>query len=121
MSITDWFKEREDRKYTATTGQKADVPEGVWTKCTSCKHIIYEGELTENLRVCRHCGHHFELTAAQRVEMLADEGTFTEFDAGITSLDPLGFDAVKPYTQSVSVAKEKTGLAEAFVVGRAQN
>ena len=42
MSLADWFKAREDRRYTAANGEdpKTDVPEGVWNNCPSCKHII---------------------------------------------------------------------------------
>lgn len=121
MSLTDWFKARENRRYTpsgATSGS-TDVPEGVWVKCESCSKTIYEGELEDSARVCPGCGFHMELTAEQRIEMLADEGSFMEFDAELTSTDPLGFEAAKPYTVSLSSAKEKSGLAEAVVVGRA--
>jgi acetyl-CoA carboxylase carboxyl transferase subunit beta len=121
MSIGDWFKAREGRHYTPASegAAKADVPEGVWVKCDSCKRIIYEGELVASQRVCPQCGHHFDLTAPQRVAMLADADTFTEFAAGLTSGDPLGFVAVKPYTESLQTARDKSGLAEAVVVGRA--
>ena len=121
MSIGDWFKAREGRSYTPASGgaAKSDLPEGVWVKCESCKHIIYEGELAKSKRVCSHCGHHFDLTAAQRVAMIADDGEFAEFAADLTSGDPLGFVAAKPYTQSLEAAREKSGLTEAVVVGRA--
>ncbi len=79
MPISDWFKAREDKKYTPTgNGSKADMPDGVWAKCPSCKTIVYEGELTAAQRVCPHCGHHIEVGARDRVTMLADEGTFVE-------------------------------------------
>ncbi len=96
------------------------MPEGVWTKCDSCKHIIYEGELAENMRVCRHCGHHFDLTAMQRIDQLVDDGTFQEIDAGPTSADPLGFVANRPYPETLAAARERTGLPEAIVTGRAR-
>ncbi len=122
MSISDWFKAREARRYTAVNGERSagtGVPDGVWSKCASCKRIVYEGQLVENFRVCQHCGHHFDLTASERVGLFADGATFEEFDAGIGSTDPLGFVAAKPYTQSLASARERSGLAEGIVFGRA--
>jgi len=122
MSISDWFKAREARRYTTVNGGRSagtEVPDGVWSKCASCKRIVYEGQLVENLRVCPHCGHHFDLTAYERVGLFADSGTFEEFDAGIASADPLSFVAAKPYTVSLASARERSGLVEGIVFGRA--
>ena len=77
MSISDWFKAREERRYTTVAGgapEKTDVPEGVWSKCAACRHIVYQGELDESLMVCPHCGHHFELTARDRVDAARRRG-----------------------------------------------
>lgn len=51
--------------------------------------------------------------------MLADEGSFTETDVTLTSLDPLSFTSVKPYKEAQARAKERTGMAEAVVTGLA--
>lgn len=122
MSISDWFKAREARRYTSASSERSvnsGVAVGVWAKCPSCKRIVYEGNLAENLRICPHCSHHFDLTAYDRVEMFADPGTFEEFDAGVGSSDPLGFVAAKPYTESLASAQERSGLTEGVVFGRA--
>ncbi len=122
LSIADWFKAREQRRYTAVGGlppEKADVPDGVWSKCPACRHILYAGELQSNLMVCPHCDHHFELSAAQRIELLADGGAVEETDAGMTATDPLRFGGSKPYEESLRAARERTGLPEAVVTGRA--
>jgi acetyl-CoA carboxylase carboxyl transferase subunit beta len=120
MPISDWFKAREDKRYTpAGNGSKADVPDGVWAKCPSCKTIVYEGELAAAQRVCPHCGHHIEMGARQRVGLLADSGSFAELDADIASADPLAFDAAKPYGVSLASAHERSGEIEAMVTGRA--
>jgi len=122
MSISDWFKAREARRYTVVNGERAagsDVPDGVWSKCSACKRIVYEGQLVENLRVCPHCGHNFDLTAFERIGVLSDPGSFVEFDAGVGSTDPLCFTAAKSYTESLDSARERCGLPEGVVVGRA--
>jgi acetyl-CoA carboxylase carboxyl transferase beta subunit len=122
LSISDWFKAREERRYTPVAGKaadKTDVPDGVWSKCAACRHIVYQGELQDNLMVCPHCAHHFDLTAWERLAMLTDEGSFDETDAGLTSTDPLHFDSGKPYAGQLEAARERTGLCEAVLTGRA--
>lgn len=126
MSITDWFSARENRRYTKTAQDAAvppvasgDVPEGVWTKCPSCRRTLLERELIEAQRVCTHCGHHFDLAAHERIEALADPGSFSEIDADLIPCDPLSFVAAKTYAESLAGARAKSGLNEAIVTGRA--
>lgn len=124
MSIADWFSARETKRYTRVTeqvgaGSGSDVPDGVWAKCDSCKKIVYEGELVETLRVCPSCGFHFDLTAPQRIEMLADEGSFRETASQLAPCDPLAFVAAKPYGTQLAAAAEKSGLTEAVITGTA--
>lgn len=123
MSITDWFSQRDNKRYTeAGTGrqQQGDMPEGVWVKCDGCKRTLYEGELEDNLRVCKHCGFHFPVSAPERIVMLADEGSFVETDANLQTCDPLNFTAAKSYEQSLASAREKSGLNEAVLTGTAR-
>jgi acetyl-CoA carboxylase carboxyl transferase subunit beta len=123
MPISDWFSARENRRYTRVTEKGAaagsDVPDGVWVKCEGCKRTIYEGELVQFLRVCPTCGFHFDLTAPQRIDLLADEGSFVEIGAELTSCDPLEFVAAKPYAAQLATAAEKSGLPEAIITGTA--
>jgi len=67
--------------------------------------------------VCSNCGHHFRLSAAARLELLLDEGTFEERDPGLQSLDPLGFVDLKAYPDRVAAAQATTGLRDAAVWG----
>lgn len=123
MPISDWFIARENRRYTKVADETAvasDVPDGVWVKCEGCKHALYEGELDANLRVCRHCGHHFDLNAPQRIEMLVDPDSFEEFDADLSSCDPLEFSAAKSYADSLESAKARSGLSDAVMTGDAR-
>jgi len=124
MPLADWFSARDSRRYTRLDDtpqapSSTDVADGVWVKCQGCKHTLYEGELEDNLWVCKHCGYHFDITAPQRIELLTDEGSFAEMDADIEPCDPLGFVAAKSYEVSLESAREKSGLAEAVITGRA--
>ncbi len=122
MSITDWFKAREEKRYTELgTGLRSgsETPDDVWLRCDGCRRSISEGELVDNLRVCKYCGHHFEMTAPERVLLLADGDSFVELDAGLESGDPLRFGGEKRYVDKLADAREKSGLREAIVTGRA--
>ncbi|GFN22883.1 MAG: acetyl-CoA carboxylase carboxyltransferase subunit beta [Thermoanaerobacteraceae bacterium] len=83
-------------------------------KCPECREILIQKQLEDNLKVCPHCGYHFRLTAAERLQQTVDEGTFRELDAELTSRDPLSFPG---YGEKLKEAREVTGLQEAVVTG----
>jgi acetyl-CoA carboxylase carboxyl transferase subunit beta len=110
-----WFK--KTRKPIANTRRASRVPEGLWVKCPSCGRAIYNKELTDNLRVCLKCSHHFRMSAAERLTMLFDAGVWTEHDAGLRSLDPLSFTDTKSYRDRLIAGRQATGLRDAIIVG----
>ena len=89
----------------------------LWTKCPGCDEMIYNKQLDQNQRVCPRCGHHFRLRVDVRLGLLLDPDTFEERDAGLESLDPLGFVDLKAYPDRVAEQKEKTGIRDAAVWG----
>ena len=93
------------------------MPDGLWTKCESCGGIVYNKQVEENLRVCPKCDYHFQMSAWERVKMLADTDTFQEYDSDMKSTDPLKFSDSKPYKERLTEAQEKTGLTEAVLTG----
>lgn len=95
--------------------KKSDMPEGLWNKCPSCGAIIDEITLKQRHRVCTKCDHHFTLTSQERVEMMLDPDSFEELDAGLESVNTLGF---KGYTDKVKTYQKKTGLKDAVLTGR---
>ena len=97
--------------------RRRDAPADAWTKCPSCDSQIFSKQLERNLRVCPTCGHHFRMSIGERIDLLLDEGSFVERDAGLTSGDPLGFHDQKPYPDRLEAATLKTGLREAAVWG----
>jgi acetyl-CoA carboxylase carboxyl transferase subunit beta len=92
-------------------------PPDLWTKCPSCEEMLFNKQLDKVQRVCPSCGHHFRLSAAARLDMLLDHGTFRELDAGLVSLDPLEFVDQKAYPDRVAAAQLATGLRDAAVWG----
>ena len=89
----------------------------LWTKCPDCDEMIYSKQLQANQRVCPKCGHHFRLRVDMRLGTLLDPDSFEEQDAGLESLDPLGFVDLKAYPDRVAQQKEKTGIRDAAVWG----
>jgi acetyl-CoA carboxylase carboxyl transferase beta subunit len=87
--------------------------------CPGCGSHYRDDELAENLRVCPQCGHHFPMRARERIEQLADPGSFVEEDSELRSADPLGFFDLRPYAERLVEAEIETGLGDAIVCGSA--
>ena len=89
MALKDLFSKNhiKKKKYAQipTETAKNDVPEGIMTKCTSCKKIMYTKELMKNLKVCLHCGHHFPMNSKERIDTFIDEGSFMEMNDNMIS------------------------------------
>jgi acetyl-CoA carboxylase carboxyl transferase subunit beta len=100
-------------------GRSKEMPEGLWTKCPTCGEVTHNIALSENLWVCPKCDHHFTLSARTRIEMLADAGSFVEFDANMTSIDTLEFQGVATYKERIANYQNKTGLKDAVTTGTA--
>jgi acetyl-CoA carboxylase carboxyl transferase subunit beta len=96
---------------------KRGVPEGLWKRCPGCQATIFRKEAEKRLGVCPECDYHWYVPARQRIAQVLDEGTFEEWDADLTSADPLGFVDSKPYPQRLLEEQQRTGLNEAAVVG----
>jgi acetyl-CoA carboxylase carboxyl transferase beta subunit len=87
--------------------------------CTKCGSHYRDDELQRNLRVCPQCGYHFPVRARERVDQVADSGSFEEEAADLRSEDPLEFFDVRPYPERLVEAELNTGLGDAMVIGRA--
>src|SRR5690606_5743575 len=93
-----------------------EAPDGLWLKCDGCETILYRKELQQHAQICPKCGYHFRIGGWERLEQLADEGSFTVWEDHLASVDPLGFPG---YPEKVGQAPARTGLSEAVIVGRA--
>jgi acetyl-CoA carboxylase carboxyl transferase subunit beta len=97
--------------------RRRETPVEAWTKCPSCESQIFNKQLERNLRVCPTCAHHFRMSIGERIDLLLDDDSFVERDAGLESGDPLGFHDQKPYPERLEASRAKTGLREAAVWG----
>ncbi len=110
-----WF--RRSTENISSDNQKKDMPEGMWTKCASCGEILHKSALEQNLWVCTKCSHHFRIGSKEYFSILFDEGIFKEFDAKMTSKDPLNFVDTKKYKDRIKETIKKTGLSDALRYG----
>src|SRR6478736_708189 len=108
-----WFK--KVRKPIEPPDQQSRVPEGLWVKCPSCGHVIYNKDLAASLSVCTKCAHHFRLNATERLRTLFDD-EWTEYDRGLASTDPLHFTDLKPYKSRLKAGFDATGLKDGVIV-----
>ncbi len=88
-----------------------------WVKCTKCEEMVHANELQDNLHCCPKCNHHYRFSADQRVELLADKGSFKELFAEIGPKDPLEFVDSKSYTSRLEKAQKETGRKDAIITG----
>jgi acetyl-CoA carboxylase carboxyl transferase subunit beta len=116
-----WFDDLKTPRIKSQVSERTSkVPEGLWVKCTACGEILQTKPLREHFQVCSECGHHFRMSAADRIAMLSDEGSFDEYAEDLVSMDPLEFDDLKPYKSRLHSAAMNTGVKDACVVGKAK-
>ncbi|WP_343284044.1 acetyl-CoA carboxylase carboxyltransferase subunit alpha [Drancourtella sp. An12] len=115
------FKKTERKNYitihTSDKKGKPEVPEGLLKKCNACKAAIVTEDVKNNYYICPKCHNYFRVHARRRVEMIADEGTFEEWDHGLNAGNPLSFPG---YEEKVKALQEKTNLDEAVMTGKVQ-
>ena len=122
MKLSNMFKKTSRRGYISLgEGKPAhmapEVPEGLLKKCNVCKSAILTEDVKNGYYICPKCQNYFRVHAMHRIEMVADAGTFEEWDKGLTSGNPLHY---KGYEEKVEALQEKTGLDEAVVTGKAR-
>ncbi len=99
---------------------RKEMPEGLWTRCPGCEHMLYKSAVERNLNVCPECNHHFRIEAATRIKYLVDEDSFQEILSDLTTNDPLGFKyRDTTYKQRVKADEKKCGVKEAMRIGKA--
>lgn len=113
--LKDFFSGRKKDAAVPSEKAKKDVPEGLMQKCPNCNKIFYRKELKNNLYVCPACDFHHRLNAWERIHNLFDQDTVEEWDATLTSNNPLDFP---DYEEKLAKDQSKTKLSEAAVTGK---
>ena len=110
------MKYRAGEKESARTAEEDApvIPAGLWKKCNKCGKPIYTDDVRANFYICPKCGGYFRVHAYRRIEMIADEGSFEEWDKFMQVSNPLSFPG---YEKKLAAAREKSQLNEAIVTG----
>jgi acetyl-CoA carboxylase carboxyl transferase subunit beta len=95
------------------------IPSNLAVKCPKCRELLVGKDWEKNLKVCQRCGHHFKLSAEERINLLLDPDSFHEFAHDVRTGDPLRFvNRDVSYPNKIEAERGKTGLDEAARVGR---
>ncbi|AXW88486.1 acetyl-CoA carboxylase subunit beta [Lonsdalea britannica] len=108
--------ERILNKSHITPTRRANIPEGVWTKCDSCGQVLYRAELERNLEVCPKCDHHMRLSARARLHAFLDTENTVELGSELEPKDVLKFRDSKKYKDRLAAAQKQSGEKDAMVV-----
>jgi acetyl-CoA carboxylase carboxyl transferase beta subunit len=84
--------------------------------CPSCSAWLSEAQKIQNNDFCPRCAYYFPTTAWERIYSISDENSFEEWEANLSSLNPLEFPE---YEEKLAKAKGETALPEAIITGRA--
>ena len=96
------------------TSDAPTIPEEMFIACPSCKSAILTEELADNMKVCMKCGHHFQMNARERIQLICDPGSFVELDKDMETANILGFPE---YEQKLGNARRHSSEKEAVVTG----
>ncbi|WP_241569228.1 acetyl-CoA carboxylase, carboxyltransferase subunit beta [Rosenbergiella collisarenosi] len=112
--------ERILNKTNVAPARKASIPEGIWTKCTSCGQVLYRAELERNLEVCPKCDHHMRMHGRPRLTTFLDQGTSVELGSELEPRDLLKFRDSKKYKDRIVAAQKETGEKDALIAMKGQ-
>jgi len=115
MNFGDMFK--SFRRSQPTEEQEAPSH---WIKCPKCNSLMYYKEVENLYHVCPKCQFHMRIGQEVRIDLLADKGTFVEFDKDLAPVDPLKFVDKKPYKKRVAEGEKKTGKKSSVVSGECE-
>ena len=91
-----------------------EIAEESTIPCVRCKKNLTADELENEKYVCPYCRHHFKMNARQRIYMLADSGSFVEFDKELTPINILNFPE---YDAKLEAARLQSAETDSVVCG----
>ena len=121
MKLENMFKKTRSgsvrKGYISLRERRPEVPEGLLRKCNKCGSAIIAEDVKRGYYICPKCGGYFRVHAYRRIEMIADDGTFEEWDKDLVGANPMDY---KGYPEKLAAVQEKTKLKEAIVTGKAE-
>ncbi|HEY0841745.1 MULTISPECIES: acetyl-CoA carboxylase, carboxyltransferase subunit beta [Methylotenera] len=111
-----WLNKLPQKIQRVVGADKKTVPEGLWSKCSSCQSVLYRKDLEDNAEVCPKCGYHNRIGARARLAQLLDaEGQF-EIGANVQPIDPLKFKDSKSYAERIKESQKSVNEKDALIV-----
>lgn len=92
-----------------------EIPAG-YIKCPDCG-AVYEKKELGSLKICPKCARYYRLNSKERVRLIADKGTFKEFDTTMEAKNPLNYPG---YEEKIQGLQQKTGLKDAVITGECE-
>lgn len=116
--MSSWLDKLVPSLIRSESRQKANVPEGVWEKCSNCGAVLYRPELEKHFNVCPKCEHHMVLSARRRIAFFLDAEQQVEIAAELEPVDKLKFKDSRRYKERLTTAQKDTGEKDALKVVR---
>tara|TARA_Y100001968_G_C19378531_1_gene729042 strand:+ start:445 stop:1311 length:867 start_codon:yes stop_codon:yes gene_type:complete len=117
VSLFDWFADRRKDQFVGKVIQESEEGDGLWGKCPECGQVVYRKDLISNASVCNNCGHHNRIDSKERIDVIADPGSFTSLDNDLSPIDPLGFKDRRAYADRLKESQANTGLKDGVTTG----
>ncbi len=117
MNLKGFFKQHKNNlegEQKSENSTPVKIPEELYISCPKCKKAIVKRSLRNTLYVCENCGHHFRISARQRLFFTVDPDTFEEHDENMSASNILDFP---DYDEKLEAAYKKSSEMEAVVCG----
>lgn len=112
------FLKRKEQNYAVVNLNKNfkenSADDKFWIYCDSCKNETFRKDIEENFNVCPKCNKHYDYSARDRVALIIDENTFSEFNHDLEFKNILDFPN---YEEKLYKYKNSTHENEAIIAG----
>jgi acyl-CoA carboxylase subunit beta len=122
------LKNAEPRDFAMVRGRVTRGFQAWWARafkrralvCPTCGLDLSHSSLYKEAGVCERCGHHFPISAKQRIELLSDPRSFEEFGKSLSAKSSASMSAEATYPKRLREAQRETHMQEAVITGYAE-
>ncbi len=115
-TVKEKFSDNTQIKMAEIKSQ-VEIPDDLWLKCPKCNATLIRDDIEKELNVCVKCGHHFRMSARERIYMISDADTFVEFDENLKSANPIEFPG---YEEKIMKLTDVTRMNDAVITGKCE-
>ena len=85
------IKPEPAQESSQTQAQTVELVQPETVVCKNCKRELDKKRVVKNKYVCYECGYYFRVRAKNRIRMVTDAESFTEWDENVEVKNPLNF------------------------------